>query len=131
MFFKLLNAQELKDHKEKTKKLKKQVFELTQNSIVVKLREDLELSNSRAEHFEQEYFNLKKSHETLTDCYRTISEADQQLKADLYDLTKQVRDKDAEIKELKSSEYFSVRGNLKVDTSLLSDDQINELSKPE
>lgn len=106
MFFKLLNAEEIKAAEDKTKaekkKLKKyklQVFELSQNSIVTKLREDLELSNKRAQHFEREFFNLQKSHETLTDCYHTITEADQQLKADLYGLTKVIQQKDESISE--------------------------------
>lgn len=105
MFPKFLSAEQVKAaedkakaEKKKRKALKKEVRRLSSDSVITKLREDLELSNQRAFHFEREFFNLQKSHETLTDCYQTINEADQQLKADYYDLTKENQQKDAEIK---------------------------------
>lgn len=96
MFPKFLSAEQVKAaedkakaDKKKRKELKKKVFELSQNPIVAKLREDLELSNSRAEHFEREYFNLKRS---------LIFQADQELRSELYEMERQLKQKDAEIK---------------------------------
>ncbi|GEM_PF-6805654 len=99
LFGKFLSAEEIKTAHDKKKARKKLIFELTQDSIVHKLREDLELSKSRADHFEREFFDLKKSHEVLNDCYKTIAEADQQLKAELYELTLAIKVKDETISD--------------------------------
>jgi hypothetical protein len=105
MFGKWQSKEQIKAAKIKKKERKNLIFELQQNSIVHKLREDLELSKSRADHFEREFFDLKKSHEVLNDCYRTIADADQQLKAELYELTKEMRE--ANEKNIKLIELVS------------------------
>lgn len=98
LFGKFLSAEEIKSAKDKKKARKKQIFELTQNSIVAKLREDVERLTARATHFENEWFELKKTNEILTGQLQTITGADQELKAELYEIGKE---KDAEIEAIR------------------------------
>lgn len=102
MFFKLLNAEQVKAAEDKTKAdkkkrkvLKKEVRRLSSDSVITKLREDLELSKQRAQHFEKEYFDLKRS---------LIFQADQELRSELYEIERQLKVKDDEIEKY-SYEY--------------------------
>lgn len=99
IFGKFLSAEEIKAAKQKKKERKDLIFELTQNSIVHKLREDVELLTARANHWESEWFNLKKTHEILTGQLQTIAGADQELKAEMYEMTKVISFKDETISE--------------------------------
>ncbi len=136
MFGKWFNEEELKSAKEKKKALKKRIRELSQSEIMRKLQADLELSQARAQHFENEYFMLKKSHEVLNDSYQTIFGADQQLQSELYELTKVIKAKDENIVELTSliEKQADEIVNLLAEKSELTteevNDQINELLKP-
>lgn len=124
---KWFNEEELKSAKEKKKALKKRIRELSQSEIMRKLQADLELSQARAQHFENEYFMLRKSHEVLNDSYQTIFGADQQLQSELYELTKAIKAKEEEINRLKS-----ITLDLPIDPDFDEvNDQINELLKHE
>jgi len=148
LFGKFLSAEEIKYAKEKKKARKKQIFELTQNSIIAKLREDVERLTARATHFENEWFELKKTNEILSGQLQTITGADQELKAEMYEMTKSIQQKDAEIEEMKWNnanenddlgmqiknlieEVEKLRAETEIDISQLSseevNDQINEL----
>lgn len=127
LFGKWFNGEELKSAKEKKKALKKRIRELSQSEIMRKLQTDLELSQARAQHFENEYFMLRKSHEMLNDSYQTIFGADQQLQAELYEMTKIIKMRDEEIDRLKSA-ISDLLPDLNTDEI---NDQINELLKHE
>lgn len=127
LFGKWFNEEELKSAKEKKKALKKRIRELSQSEIMRKLQTDLELSQARAQHFENEYFMLRKSHEMLNDSYQTIFGADQQLQAELYEMTKIIKMRDEEIDRLKSA-ISDLLPDLNTDEI---NDQINELLKHE
>lgn len=93
MFGKWLNEEELKSAKEKKKALKKRIRELSQSEIMRKLQSDLELSQARAQHFENEYFDLKRS---------LIFQADQKLRSELYEIEQRLKQKDENIAEFTS-----------------------------
>lgn len=100
MFGKWKSEEDLKAEKAKKKARKDLIFELTQNSIVHKLREDVERITARANHFENEWFILKKTNEVLTGQLQTIAGADQELKAEMYEMTKAINFKNQEITSL-------------------------------
>jgi chromosome segregation ATPase len=123
LFGKWLSEEQIKEAKAKKKELKKQVFELSQNSIVHKLREDIERLTARATHFENEWFELKKTNEVLTGQIQALAGADKELKA-----------KEAEIEAMKwefaneADDYGMEIKNLTEQVEKLTDEITNLLA---